>query len=316
MNFCPKCGGQLNGEAQFCPYCGAVVSAPSPQPQTSEYGHGMPQASPAVRVVKALGSSPLYLVAIIAFSLTALLTLISAFASPMNIVNAIIGAIDQYAELGAYELMEIYDAIEEYLGVITTVNVISTIFRLIPTLIIVLGLWLIFAASRKPDYERFSTAGFTTIKVMNVISLVCSCISSLFFLIIMIIGTVAGAASDVDGLAAVFGIGIVITIVVAVVIIVYYCKIIKCLNVATRSVIDNIPYPQASRFVGILCFIGAFGALLGLFTFSILSLLSAICNVAQMICFGILIFKYRSSMTQAAYTAMPQYEQYPQNQAY
>ncbi len=35
--FCPKCGGQVDGNAPFCPNCGAALGQPQAQPQQTTY---------------------------------------------------------------------------------------------------------------------------------------------------------------------------------------------------------------------------------------------------------------------------------------
>ena len=116
----------------------------------------------------------------------------------------------------------------------------------------------------------------------------------------MLIGIIATAGSF-EEVSAIFGIGIVVTLIVSVIVIIYYCKILKSLNMAIRSAKDNVPYPNASRFVGVMCFVGAVGALFGIVNLSILGIIQAILTMMQMIIFGVLVFKYRNEMRTAAY---------------
>lgn len=297
--FCPKCGNQLEQGNSFCSKCGAAQGQPmqsqpmQSQPMQSQPMYNSPAVSPVIAAVKGIASSPLFLTAVIIYTLSLLLSFANSLAPMRNVYQ-----IMQLLNLDYY--MDYYIDYGVIAGITTTFSIIG----MIPSILMALGLWLTFAASKNNTFPGFKTAGLTIIKVLTIISLVwVSVAAGLLTIVLIVAATVAIVEGEAAAMAIVLG---VILVAVGVTLsIVYYAKIVQTINAVKNSVMTGMPNERASRFVAVCCFIMAAGSAIsiipllinafGLFG-SMTSVFSAILNVAVYICFGIIIFKYRNTM--------------------
>lgn len=169
---------------------------------------------------------------------------------------------------------------------------------------------MIFVSAINRNSDGMKTSGLTMIKVINIIRLVCICVCLGIVEIIFIIAMVQSskgysALNDISSTAgsiASAGIGVLLVLdllIVAgfVIAILYYAKIIKSINTVKETITSGIMSNKVSSYVAILTFILAGFTLISVFfAGSALSVLSTLCSVVSMVCFGILIFKYRNTM--------------------
>ena len=338
MKFCSQCGSELQDGIRFCASCGTPVpteettpaaqevapevapietaepeqqATPSvevqaaPQPQAAPV-FTQPILPPAIKALKSLGTSPLFLVGVIAFTVNlfmSLITSVSGTSGIMGIIYRIASELDmEYA---------VYNALDGMHRFATVSSAIGTIIGMIPSIILAIGLWMIFAACASKTAGKLGTGGLTTIKVMTMNNLIFVCIGLVISELALLVALIA-ALNSFAGEEGAIAIGIIMLVVLLCMVlsIVYYAKVLKSINAAKNTAITGRPYAQTSRFVGVLCYIGAVCSIIGIIPSigTVLtgymgiggffaSLMTTICSVATSICFGVLIFKYRSQMT-------------------
>ena len=254
---------------------------------------------PVLKVVKDMGASPLFLVAAITFSAAIFFSFIGLFtlSDSVSFLNKILNS----AGIGGYDGALLY----QYKGLTVGMGIIG----LIPSVIYAIGIWSVFAAANNRRSDGMSTAGLTTIKVMEIIGLVFACIGLAAVLILAVVGfagirTLGGYIGNYgsnyssvvsDVLPVVFVtlmIGVAIGLVL---VIIYAAKIISSINTVKRTILTGNADYRVSGFVAVMNFIIAFFSLFSAFSGSFATL-STVCSIASLICFGILLFKYKSAM--------------------
>ena len=313
--FCSKCGIENTEGAAFCKNCGnrlGVAPAPEAAPAAQEapvYTAPAPvvkpplSSHPVLNAVKKIASSPLFLVAVIAYSAQLLFSLINLFKGGNAILSMIYRILDMMGGNVPYEFYEIIDRIA-YIG--RAPVIIFGFLGLIPTMLICAGLWMTYASAQSRMSNGMKTAGLTMIKVLTIIQLIGSCIAVVVIELLLLIAVIGIAATEYAPGAAIAVMVFVVLVVAAsyTLQIIYSAKIIKSLNAAKNTIMTGVPAAKASAFVAIWAFISAFGALFSLVT----SFLSSAAAITSLVCFGILVFKYNNSMRAiAAPSVTPQY---------
>ena len=306
--FCSNCGFQNGESATFCQQCGTRLNNSEPSNnQNISYNNTAtavkvkaPRSShPVLRVVKDFGASPLYLTAIIAFTFAIFFTLISLFRRDSASIYAITGIMNR---LGMSEFNSIIWQANSYLIVLGVVS-------LIPSVIYAVGMWLVFAAANQRNSNTMATTGLTMIKVMEIISLVFNCIIFAIAEIACIVGIISVLHINIYGyydyqrpvmfaeyaviLLAMLSAAIVIGFVLA---IIYQAKVISSINRVKKTIATANADYKVSGYVAIMNFILAFFSIFSLFNSNYFLALSTLCSITGLICFGILLFKYKNAM--------------------
>ena len=307
--YCENCGALLKEGAIFCTQCGAKTRQAAAQPQgpspaegQSEYTrppyqnagfdnvygqYGQNYASPydnynnppepSVFNIKEPASSGLYLFAVILFSVNILYGVIftnSVYSSVYQILSAAgIGISDLGLSISGFAIA----------------TRIASVILSVPSLLIVLGLWLIFG-SAKSSSKKLKSGGIKLINVIMIIRLIFFCIAiflaeaaCLFFVIVAGLddyGNFPAASSLGPAFIAVIALAIAGA---AVVCIIYFAKILKMLGSAKRCA-DTGQKPFISVYVIVICFISLFSA--------IYSLISYISSIVTYIRYGITLSAY------------------------
>ena len=276
------------------------------------------------------------------YSLTLLFQLIQVFftANTFSQITEILYNAGLYSEIPS----EIWDVLNSVMNGAKTVTIIISLLGLVIPVLIGVGMWMHFAASKKRGSGGMKTSGLTLIKVCTIINFVFVCISLfLVFILLIIILIGAMAASSVAGsyssnfygsygsdvASAVQGIlGILLVVyfiifaVMAVLAILYYVKLIKSINAVSITARTGVPR-KVSLFVPVMHFIVVFFGLIGIvfliFGFSrvsllsssytistILGIVSSVLNLAVLIPISIAMIKYNSKIQQLTYQAQPQ----------
>ena len=299
--FCKQCGTENAEGSAFCKNCGINLSAPvQPAPV---YAAPTPavkpplSSNPVLNAVKKIASSPLFLVAVIALSVQILASIIGAAAGGAILRELIYSVL---YELGGNIPYEVYDVLDKIAMVGSGPVVVGTIIGLIPTILICVGLWLTYASAASRASDTMKTSGLTMIKVISIIQLVSTCIWFAIIEILLMLIVIAVGAADV------YEAGIIIAILIFMVIlfaaafvleIIYLAKIIKSINTAKKTIATAVPSDKVSSFVAVMNFISAAGFIFSLIT----SFISSAAAMTSLICFGILIFKYKSAMRTLMY---------------
>ena len=196
--FCSNCGIENVEGAVFCKNCGKNLTQPAVPVKAAK-----PPLSnnPVLNVIKKVASSPLFLVAIIAYSVQILGSVITAAASGPLFSGMIYNILYEFGADIPYEFYNILDSIA-MAG--SGPVIVGTIIGLIPTILICIGLWITYASARSRTSDTMKTSGLTMIKVITVIQLVGTCLCLAAFEIFLMFAVVASAA-EAAAAAEVYG---------------------------------------------------------------------------------------------------------------
>lgn len=302
MKVCQKCGNMNQDSSVCCTGCGNRLDTP-----VSSF------SGKVVDAVKKAGRSPLFLIATISVTLTALLN-----------VWYIIEAVINYSN-GFY-----YDN-ATFLG-----EIVTFIIYFIMQILVALGMFLFYSAciSKK---ETVSTAGLTIIKVIQIIELVFSTLGMVLLLVVaiilMAIPNVIGIDNILSSLNSSYGYDIfgdylntystnftvvwnIILIILIVVIIafgvllfLYFMKTLKTIKSVKMALSTGQPNNKASMYIVVINFIisvfGIIGIVSDVFSFIagtydaytfLLTTISNILTLITLVTIAIGIIVYRSKM--------------------
>jgi len=357
MKYCQKCGAQNEDGVLFCTGCGDKfeVQGENPQPnpniQPVQYQQQSPQpqyqppqpqympppyqppqanrrplsSNPAINILKQIGSSPLFVTVAIMYSASLLFQVIQIIINASsNPFAQIMSALDSY---------ELYDLIprdflygmEDALYNANIMTVIINIAGLIIPVLIGVGLWMHFFASRDESSDGMKTGGLTIIKICTVINFVFACIFIFFVVIVCILAVIAlaGINGDAAQIAAVI---ILVSVIISaggasVFVIFYYVKILKSIKAAKMCAVTGTPKYKMSVFVPVMNFISVFFGVIGLFSsiatmyylgaVAVMSfIITVVLNSAVLITISVAMLSYNSKIQALAYSQNPQ-PQYP-----
>lgn len=302
MKVCQKCGNMNEDLSSNCTSCGNRLDT-----NVSSF------SDKVVEVVKKSGRSPLFLIATIAVTLTALLNI-------WYIIEAVINNSNGY-----------------YFDGMTFAGEIATyIISFIMQFLIALGMFLFYTACVSGK-STVSTSGLTIIKVIQIIELVFSTIGLVLVLVVavilMIIPNVIGIDSIFDSMSYYYGydvfgdyfssLGTDLTLIFNIILIVvilfviafgvllfiYFMKVLKTIKSVKMALSTGQPNNKASMYVVVINFILSASLIFGIVSdvFSYLSgmydtytyLLTTVTNVLTlitMLTIAIGIIMYRAKM--------------------
>lgn len=315
--FCPNCGYQNADGVAFCQNCGTQLSTvnaqqvyqqpiANPAYQQGAYAQSVPISS-GLTVLKRICSSPVALVAVIAYTAAALFSFINS----INSSSGILGYIYQLASM-----MDMEEMIGDLYYAVRGTSVISAVIGMIPAILIAIGLWMTYTSAANHQDVEMKTGGLTLIKVILIIDLVFICIALAMVEIIALIAVVnlAGSYYGSSMVAPITGVMIGVAIAMALVIM-FYAKSVKSINTISMTARTGDPSDKVSTYVAVMAFImGGFTVLSAFSNFHFLPLLSNLCSATASIAFGIFLFSYRGQMRTAMNSGG--YMNIPQQQAY
>ena len=306
--FCTSCGTENREGTNFCKHCGApmtptVQSAPGafvPQPAMA---HGASAASVAAAgpidqngpaaVLKKLAASPVFLIAVICTTLAIILKV--AFAN----MNAAM-LVDQIYEMIPNGMMtfEMEDMLDAVIEVYSHVGVVSAITSNLPTILILIGLWITVASAFSKKRSTITTSGLTVIRVIFIIYLVLICLVLVILEFLMAIYTATELRYyDVVGI----GIGMMVfTAILVAMIVLYYAFVLRSLKAASSVAVTGKANPGASVYVAVFLIIGSVSSLIQGVLFLPVGLSKILAAVGNIL-FVVTIFRYRSEMQNAAW---------------
>ncbi|WP_322182269.1 hypothetical protein [Neglectibacter caecimuris] len=296
---CPKCGRPIpDGSACSCTYVTPAFSN-----------------NPAVNALKASGASPLFLSAVILYTLTPLLSVVTALTGGgVSLVKTITESAAQ-SDPNLYFQQRGADA---SLSALFGVTVVFSI----PSIVFLIGMWMHYAACRNRKTGNLSTAGLTVCKVMEIIQLVFECIVFAIYVIFIIAAMFlsAGASQGVffNGQPApsmdhgsVTALVVVMFVVLLIFIIAFFSLpvlfsicVIKVINRMKATASFGVPDNRIPMYLIVMLYlIGGFMALYSLMGM-LLSLtlgLSLLTGAAAEILIAVCLGKYRKHMTVLMY---------------
>ena len=244
-----------------------------------------------VRILREMGTSPMFLTAVIAYTASVALTIIgsavAASSSPVWLSSLLNMA---GSDVSLYELESMFS---RYRGMMGGAGFVSALIGSIPAIITAVALWLIYVNAKKEPGEEFSTAGFTILHVLATISFVLIVIGIVLYVVIGIAGVGSiSRLSDGEGTGA----GILIFLMMGVLVvfpIIYIAKLRTMLDSSKKMAAGGPVEQTASIYVGVIVMLQVLGSLGGLvFSPGILKL-QALASGTASVCFSLLIFSFR-----------------------
>lgn len=268
-----------------------------------------------LNVVRTMATSVLFLVGTIGYSAYVLFELFGSFTGGSEIMNMFNNIM---AQSGAYSSMD-YQSLQMLSGIFGSTSVISTLFGLIPAMVLVAGIWLVFAAAKQNKLPGIAATGMTMIRVIVIIELVLSCIAvfavaAIGFLVVLGMGSLAGYYGEGTPVVVIMVLILIVILAVCAINIIYYVKLGGTVKRMKETMITGRPDTKVSLFVEILCYLGGAGsaisALMSLVGLDIFGFLSNAGMGTAGICFGMLLRQYRNKMqalemNPQAYQAQP-----------
>ena len=254
-----------------------------------------------MNVVRSMATSVLFLVGTIGYSVYVLFELLGSFTGGSEIMNMFNNIM---AQSGAYSSMD-YQSLQILSGIFGSTSVISTLFGLIPAMVLVAGIWLVFAAAKQNKLPGIAATGMTMIRVIVIIELVFACIgvfavAAIGFLVVLGMGSLAGYYGDGAPFVVIMALVMIVILAVCAIDIVYYVKLGGMVKRMKETLVTGRPDAKVSLFVEILCYIGGAGsaisALMSLVGLDIFGFLSNAGMGTAGICFGMLLRQYRNKM--------------------
>ena len=275
----------------------------------SEYNTYMNMApvNPAVAAVKKTGGSALFLIATITYTVLLLLNLISAFMP---------STLSTYADM-LYNLTYDY-SVYETLYTLNTGSIVGALIGSIPTILIAIGLWMIFGACKTKN-PRVSTGGFTMINVIQIIMIVLLSLALAAVCVLLVIAALAvrevssyssyygyysySGANAVLGMASTLFIVIfAIAILLIVFALIYYAKFVGTIRVIKKAANGIVAGKKISMFVIVMNFIvigfNAIGLIGNLISFNGMALLTTLLSITFTLLITIALIQLRGRLNQ------------------
>lgn len=279
---CPKCGREIP-DGTVCP-CSAGAPALS--------------SNPAVNIVKTMGSSPLFLVAVILFTASTVL----------NLIISLMGGGTSGSTYFNFDSSPSNFSFSYSIG--------TELFALLP----MIGLWLHYATCRNAQSGNISTAGLTLCKVYRILYLVFFCLAMVVVLVIGVLAIVnpnaiidlllplymfTSSDGDFSLFCVVLGVVMItVAVIAAPLVICYEVGLIRLINRTKAVAATGIPNNKVSTFVLVMNWLAVVSvALSGLGTLftSPLTGVSALAGGVAWALFTVSMTRYRRDMTLLMY---------------
>lgn len=314
--FCRQCGTEIGPNDKFCPGCGAILAAPAPAPVAGSYIAPAP-GNPLLKT----GASPLFLIAVICASVSALLQVISLFVS--------IGTMRDYVDY-----MEWLGVDRDTIAVMNGTQVVSIVVALgtlVITAILLIGLWMTYAGSvGQGKLSRLAT-GLKLVRggvlAQMIYMIVALAFLAIALLLLAILGGTLGSVIDGYGsyysydyyeyqsaqaaasMVTVIGVvGLLLALGLGALMVIFYLKAHKAAGYALATAQTGVVAGAPSMYLIVMCFISgglSLVALLMLLAFSfvaevtVLMVLSLLVAAVQPVLFGVVALQYRGRVLAA-----------------
>ncbi|GEM_PF-1482386 len=283
-------------------YASQPAYTPAPnQPVGNAYGYPpapapvkVRSAHPVLNAVKNLGASPLFMVAVIGFTVMVLFSLLGAFVNNNSLYALLLPYESQLNEFG----LSVY-TLSYYLGSLQSTFTVWKIIGLIPSILMLVGMWMTFVSARESRTGGMKTTGLTIIKVISVLALIGLCALTALLVVaalILLIALSNEGGVPTTALGAVIVIAM-IAVAVLVLYIVYYAKIVSTINTMKVTIATGCASDKISGYVGVIAILSGIRSALSIFSSAnVLELLATIGSATASIAFGIFLFRYRTTM--------------------
>lgn len=255
----------------------------------------------AISIIRKMSVSVLFLVGAIGYSVYVLFGLVGSLAGRSGVTDLM----DQIMSMsGGYSSLD-YSAVLAVSGMFNGITVFSMLMSMLPAMVIVAGIWLIFAAAKRNMLPGTASVGLTMARVIAIIQLVLACIGAVLLEILCIVllsavNSVSGYYGSTGSANAVLVFIMILFAGVSAVQIIYYLKLNKMIVNIKDTLLTGQPDDNISLYVEILCYINGgiavIGALMSLADVEVLNFFANAGMATADICFAIMIRQYRSKM--------------------
>ncbi|MBO6159850.1 MAG: hypothetical protein J6P72_11425 [Firmicutes bacterium] len=238
---------------------------------TAAYPNAYQQSpTPGQKALKNSFGGTLYLIATILFTVTLVIELVSSFLPGTSIAGTVMNLLQTYSyQMGVDIPSEVYDVLPRLLGT----SFFSTLIGMIPSILVCLGMWLLWASARAAKMPS-STAGYTILQVMAIISLVGACLGTLLVLVVGVIGLIGisaagsymssyGSSVSTAAPTTVLIIVLLIALIVMVLVIIYHAKLASIYSTCKDVLSLNRAGKKISMYVIVFNFISIFFSIIG-----------------------------------------------------
>lgn len=306
--FCPSCGSQLGENAKFCVVCGkrvdditamsvkkpeyaptpapapAPVYVPAPEPEYTYKGPAYTSVS-VVEEVKKQCHSPLMIALLVSFTMLVFMNFLGILAAGNDLSEFFYESMNNM--LGDI----LYDVFDFSLD--STASGIAAFALQLPSLVVCIGLWVIFFTSFDTRINMMSTAGFIMVKVVRTIFMVISVFCFGVYALFGFLGCLAALRGG--NILLVFPIvlfGAVFFAVAA-----YFVKLGDTIDCFVYAAGSDYPADTVSKYVIVASFGIAGIMLMSVFmSGTVFTVLSGVCGAVAFVMIGILIIRYRRAM--------------------
>jgi|GEM_PF-7099000 len=327
MKYCSNCGTQNQDETLFCENCGNKFEVDAAQPapenpyytqpapaapvepvaqptyrQYNPYG-GQPITQPAgypgadagqsASMLKTALQNPLFLTAVILFSVNILISIIYAVI-PTN-VEAI------FALFPADLRRELASSIDY--SAVNAGAVFGALLGSIPSVLMCIGFWQMYTSAKSPMDKPLGGMGL--VKAALIINMICVIVAFVFLSIVLFV--MMALADIVAAAIVVLIVGIIVIIPAIVLGIIFYVKAIGSVTTLqqTASPLGNPMPKKLSSFVAVFNCIGAFFLFINAFSllvFNPLGFISGLVSAAYLVLISVCIFNYNSALSRRLLT--------------
>ena len=182
----------------------------------------------------------------------------------------------------------------------------------IPAILIVVGLWMLFASAKNRSGEPLKATGLTIIKVITIINLVVVSLAALLVVVVLFLA-MAALASYEDAIVPAFLAVIVLVAAIFALAILFYVKLATTIHTMQTSIRTGMPSDRVSAYVAVIAILGGVGSLMSILGAGGVSGMLAMLGAAvAAFCYGIFLFRYRKEMRLVMggqYLSAPDYNQ-------
>lgn len=285
---CVQCGTSIPDDLQFCPQCGARQAPPTYAPPAYP-APARPAVAPAAPADKwnrhFVKSWRRFVTSIPALALLVCATLVQILGlfgvADSGLLGAAIGSI-----AGG-------DAAKELGDLFASVSFIG----MLPGIVTVVAMWMLYLDARTPG-PRLNTTGMKILKILQIVTLVGTCIALGIGLLLML-GLSGGASkSGLGGLSDLLGVGAWLVALVGAVVIAYNVFVLKVIDAIKTTMETCNPNPTYAMILGVLQIVSGAISLISSFAgdFNFGTLLSVACTIL----YGVLLIQYKNLMEKLA----------------
>lgn len=307
MKICPVCGKPVEQEWTVCPYCGSRLEEGDTGPRYATPPDAAPMGQgaepPALRRMRQMICSPLYLAGAIGHTCMVLFTLASTFRT---------GAIDLTDTTVSQLVGDVYganawlDGLYNWMPLLFVGSVGTALVGQLPNILVAIGLWMLYASAADTSGAPLKTAGLSIIRGVQIFQLVMLFLVALLMLVafgVMMVGL------QFYDLKAVIPIALMLLVLLAVVLAVgglYFGKLIATINGFRQTIWTGQPQGTVSLYVAVLGAVRGVLPLFGVLVGEAFATLASLGGATAGIAFAILLFRCHDEREQQAFNPLPE----------